>query len=198
MAQGDMGSTIWSKHERLEKYNGTLTEQLRSLLRAFDCDINIPINTYTYKDGEAVVKYRVLIIIPKELTQHLTMPHWEGRSYTAAYQEALVQAIATIRECKAAQLIGTSFAAILHDSLPSELALDHSVLVKNKPGLATRLLDRYRQLVGSMYNTHQVIVKDKGSMLKDLTDPNWERFPGKEKAQEVGGTHCIPAEGTSR
>ena len=117
MAQGDTGSTIWSKHERLDEYDGTLTEQLRSLLRAFGCDINIPVYTYTYKDGEAVVKYRVLIRIPQELTPHLMRPYGEGRSHTAAYQEALVQAIATIHEYKSAYLVGTSFEAIPCDTM---------------------------------------------------------------------------------
>jgi hypothetical protein len=42
-----------------------------------------------------------------------------------------------------------------------EPGMDHDVLVKNKPKLAARLLDRYRKMVGSLYNTHQVIVEDK-------------------------------------
>ena len=78
-------SSIWPEHEWLDDYNGTLTNQLRSLLRAFGCDTNIPVNTYIYKFGEEVVKYRVLILIPQELTPHLTRPHGEGRSHTIAY-----------------------------------------------------------------------------------------------------------------
>jgi hypothetical protein len=49
--------------------------------------------------------------------------------------------------------------------------MDHDVLVKKKPKLAARLVGRYRKMVGSLYNTHQVIVEDKAEMLDDLTDP---------------------------
>jgi hypothetical protein len=48
--------------------------------------------------------------------------------------------------------------------------MDHDVLVKKKPKFIARLLDRYRKMVGSLYNTHQVIVEEKTEMLEDLTD----------------------------
>jgi hypothetical protein len=51
-----------------------------------------------------------------------------------------------------------------------ELGMDHDVLVKKKPKLAARLLDRYRKMVRSLYNTHQVLVEGKAEMLDDLTD----------------------------
>ena len=198
MAHGDPERTVWAEHERLDNYVGTLTEQLRGLLRSFDRDTNIPVHTYTYKDGEVVAKYRVLILIPRDLTPHLTMPRGEGRSQTAAYHEALVEAIATIREYKADQLSGTSFIAIPHDSLTSELPLDYPVLVKNKPGLASRLLDRYRKLVGALYTTHRVILEDKDEMLEELTDPHRAKKLGKKVVQEAGGVPRSPGEGTSR
>jgi hypothetical protein len=88
----------------------------------------------------------------------------------AAYHEAVVQAIATIREYKAADLSSISFTAIPHDSLMKEMALDHTTLVKKKPKMAARLMDRYRKMVGSLYNTHQVLVEDKAEMLADLTN----------------------------
>jgi hypothetical protein len=72
----------------------------------------------------------------------------------AAYHEAVVRAIATIREYRAADLSSTSFTAITHDSLIEEMAFDHTTLVKKKPKMAARLLDRYRKMVGSLYNTH--------------------------------------------
>jgi hypothetical protein len=68
------------------------------------------------------------------------------------------------------ELVGTTFAAIPHDALMDEPGMDHDVLVKKKPKFAARLLDRYRKMVGSLYNTHQVIVEDKTKMLEDLTD----------------------------
>jgi hypothetical protein len=77
-----------------------------------------------------------------------------------------VRAIATIREYRAVELAGTTFTAIPHDSLIDEPGMDHDVLVKKKPKLAARLLDRYKKMVGS----HQVIVEDKADMLDDLTD----------------------------
>jgi hypothetical protein len=72
----------------------------------------------------------------------------------AAYHEAVVRAIATIREYRANDLAGTTFTAIPHDSLMEEKAMDHDILVKKKPKMAARLLDRYRKMVGSLYNTH--------------------------------------------
>jgi hypothetical protein len=88
----------------------------------------------------------------------------------AAYHEAVVRAIVTIREYRAVELVGTTFTAIPHDSLMDEPGMDHDVLVKKKPKLAARLLDTYRKMMGSLYNTHQVIVEDKAEMLDDLTD----------------------------
>ena len=41
-------------------------------------------------------------------------------------------------------------------------------------------------------------MEDKVGLLEDLTSPNWARFPGKGKAQEMGGSHSVPVEGTSR
>jgi hypothetical protein len=85
-----------------------------------------------------------------------------------AYHEAIVRAIATIREYRAVELAGTTFTAIPHDSLMDELGMDLDILVKKKPKLMARLLNRY--MVGSLYNTHQVLVEDKAEMLDDLKD----------------------------
>ena len=65
-----MGSekSTWVQHDTLEDYHGTLTEQLRSLLRAFGFPLTVPVHTYTFKEGEELVKYRVLVKIPKEFT----------------------------------------------------------------------------------------------------------------------------------
>jgi hypothetical protein len=51
-----------------------------------------------------------------------------------------------------------------------EMALDHTTLLKKKPKMTARLLDRYRKMVGSLYNTHQVLVENKAEMLEDLID----------------------------
>jgi hypothetical protein len=147
-----------------------LIEQLGSLLWAFGLSTNIPVKTYTYKDDGTAVKYRVMIMLPDGLAPSPFQPSGEGRGETTAYHEAVVRAIATIREYRAVELAGTTFTAIPHDSLMDEPGMDHDVLVKKKPKLAARLLDRYRKMVGSLYNTHQVIVEDKVEMLDDLID----------------------------
>jgi hypothetical protein len=162
--------TVWSQRKTLEDYEGTLTEQLGSLLRAFGLSTDIPVKTFTYKDDGTVVKYCVVIMLPDGLAPSPVQPFGEGRGETAAYHEAVVRAIATIREYRAVDLAGTTFTAIPHDSLMDEPGMDHDVLVKKKPKLAARLLDRYRKMVGSLHNTHQVIVEDKAEMLDDLTD----------------------------
>jgi hypothetical protein len=117
-----------------------------------------------------MVKYRVMIMLPDGLSPSTVQPSGEGRGETAACHEAVVRAIATIWEFRAVELAGTTFTAIPHDSLMDEPGMDHDVLVKKKPKLAARLLDRYRKMVGLLYNTHQVIVEDKVEMLDDLTD----------------------------
>jgi hypothetical protein len=147
-----------------------LTEQLGSLLQAFGLSTDIPIKTYTYKDDGIVVKYRVVIILPDGLAPSPVQPLGEGRGQMAAYHEVVVRVIATIREYRAVDLAGTTFTAIPHDSLMDDSEMDHDVLVKKKSKLAARLLDRYRKMVGSLYNTHQVLVEDKAEMLDDLTD----------------------------
>jgi hypothetical protein len=162
--------TVWSQRGTLEDYEGTLTEQLGSLLRAFGLNTDIPVKTYYYKDDGTTVKYRMVIMLPDGLVPSSVQPSGEGRGETAAYHEAVVQALATIREYRAVDLVGTTFAAIPHDTLGDEPAMDHDVLVKKKPKFTARLLDRYRKMVGSLYNTHQVIIEEKTKMLEDLTD----------------------------
>jgi hypothetical protein len=119
-------------------------------------------------------------------------PSREGRGETAAYHEAVVRAIATIREYRAVELVGTTFAAIPHDALMDEPVIDHDVLVKKKPKFAARLLDRYRKMVGSLYNTHQVIVEDKAEMLDDLTDTTRRQERAQLTRKESEGSHFSP------
>jgi hypothetical protein len=57
----------------------------------------------------------------------------------AAYHEAVVRAIATIREYRAADLSGTNFTAIPHESLMVEMALDHTSLTRVN---STNVLDK--------------------------------------------------------
>jgi hypothetical protein len=77
-----------------------------------------------------------------------------------------------------------------------EPGMDHDVLVKKKPKLAARLLDRYRKMVGSLYNTHQVIVEDKAEMLDDLTDATRRQERAQMTRQESEGSHFSPVVGT--
>jgi hypothetical protein len=192
MASRILARTIWSQRKTLEDYEGTLTEQLGSLLRAFGLSTKIPVKTYTYKDDGTVVKYRVVIMLPDGLAPSPVQPSREGRGETAAYREAIVRAIATIREYRVVELAGTTFTAIPHDSLRDEPGMDHDVLVKKKPKLAARLLDRYRKMVGSLYNTHQVIVEDKAEMLDDLTDTTRRQERAQMTRQELEGSHFSP------
>jgi hypothetical protein len=176
----------------LEDYEGTLTEQLGSLLRAFGLDTNIPVKTYHYKDDGTTVKYRVVIMLPDGLIPSTVQPSGEGRGETVAYHEAVVRALATIRESRAVDLVGTTFAAIPHDTLGDELAMDHDALVKKKPKFTARLLDRYRKMVGSLYNTHQVITEEKTEMLEDLTDSKRRQKRAQATTQESEGSHFSP------
>jgi hypothetical protein len=188
--------TVWSQRKTPEEYEGTLTEQLGSLLRAFRLSTDIPVKTFTYKDDGTVVKYRVVTMLPDGLAPSPVQPSGEGRGETAAYHEAVVRAIATIRESRAVELAGTTFTAIPHDSLMDEPGMDHDVLVKKKPKLAARLLDRYRKMVGSLYNTHQVIVENKAEMLDDLTDTTRRQERAQMTRQETEGSHFSPIVGT--
>jgi hypothetical protein len=79
-----------SQGKTLEDYEGTLTEQLGSLLRAFGLSTNIPVKTYTYKDDRTAVKYRVVIILPDGLAPSPVQPSGVGRGQMAAYHEAVV------------------------------------------------------------------------------------------------------------
>jgi hypothetical protein len=114
----------------------------------------------------------------------------------AAYHEAVVWAIATIREYRAVDLAGTTFTAIPHDSLMDEPGMDHDILVKKKPKMAARLLDRYRKMVGSLYNTHEVLVEDKAEMLDDLTDTTRRQEQAQMTRQESEGSHFSMTVGT--
>jgi hypothetical protein len=73
-----------------------------------------------------------------------------------------------------------------------EPGMDHDVLVKKKSKFAARLLDRYRKMVGSLYNTHQVIVEDKMEMLEDLTDATWRQERAHMTRQEFKGSRYSP------
>jgi hypothetical protein len=166
------------------------------LLRAFGLNTDIPVKTYYYKDDGTTVKYCVVIMLPDGLVPSIVQPSGEGRGETAAYHEAVVRALATIREYRAVDLVGTTFAAIPHDTLGDEPAMDHDVLVKKKPKFIARLLDRYRKMVGSLYNTHQVIVEEKTEMLEDLTDTKRRQKRAQMMRQELEGSHFSPVVGT--
>jgi hypothetical protein len=90
MASRIPAHTVWSRRKTLDDYEGTLTEQLGSLLRAFGLRIDIPVKTYTYKDDGTVVKYRVVIMLPDGLTPSPVQPSSEGRGQMAAYHEVVV------------------------------------------------------------------------------------------------------------
>jgi hypothetical protein len=90
------------------------------------------------------------------------------------------------------ELVDTTFAAIPHDALVDEPGMDHNVLVKKKPKFAAKLLDRYRSMVGSLYNTHQVIVEDKTEMLEDLTDATRRQERAHMTRQESEGSLYSP------
>ena len=87
----------------------------------------------------------------------------------AAYHEALVEALATIREEKAEELEGTSFMAIPHNTLSLELEPDHSIMVKTRPKKAAELMDRYRKIVGSLFHSYKVLVADRRTKLGNTT-----------------------------
>jgi hypothetical protein len=70
--------------------------------------------------------------------------------------------------------------------------MDHDVLVKKKPKFTARLLDRYRKMVGSLYNTHQVIIEEKTEMLEDLTDTKRKKKQAQATRQESEGSHFAP------
>jgi hypothetical protein len=90
MASRIPARTVWSQRKTLEDYEGTLTEQLGSLLRAFGLSTDIPIKTYTYKDDGTAVKYHVMIMLPDGLAPSPVQPLGEGRGQMAAYHEAVV------------------------------------------------------------------------------------------------------------
>jgi hypothetical protein len=90
MASRIPARTVWSQRKTLEDYEGTLTEQLGSLLRAFGLSTDIPVKTYTYKDDGTMVKYRVVIMLLDGLVHSPVQPFGEGRGETAAYHEVVV------------------------------------------------------------------------------------------------------------
>jgi hypothetical protein len=189
---------VWAQHETLEDYTGNLTEQLSSLLRAFNYASNIPVKNYTFKDGKLVAKYRVVIMLPEELVEGMPMPNGEGRSQIAAYHEAVVHAMTTIRKVKANQLIGTSFMAIPHEDMLNEVTVNHPTLVKTKPRLASKLLDYYRKWTRSSYTTHRVIVEDKDTMLEDFTDPQRRKELDQQMMKEVASAQKAPTTDISK
>jgi len=133
MAFNNQDRTYWRQAETVSDFQGIMTEELRSLLRAFGENEDIPVKTFTDREGSRVLKYRVVIMLPDGLAPNPTQPSGESISKLAAYHEALVQALTIIREFKAADLYGTSFMAIPHDGRMSEMPTDHQTLVKNKP-----------------------------------------------------------------
>src|SRR3954468_21247452 len=96
--------TLVRKEETLDDYQGSFTDQLRQLLKLFNCPTRIPVNTITYLDGRMLSKYRVSIQLPEKLGLYHNLPIGECRSHLAAYHVAVVEAIANIREQKTKEL----------------------------------------------------------------------------------------------
>ena len=76
----------------------------------------------------------------------------------SAYQIAVAAAITMIREHKSQALEGSTHTIIPHETSNSEHELDHSTLVQTEPTLAIEYMDRYRSLINTYHNTHQVLV----------------------------------------
>lgn len=180
---------ILRKEMSLDQFDDGMTEQLRQLLRAFDCETNLSVRILTHKDGKILAKYEVSIKLPEKLGLMPLLPTGEARNRTAAYHVAVVEAVTAIRERKAKFLVGTSFTSIPHDTIDRELKLDHLTLVKNNPVLASKYLDRYRDLVGSLYHTHQLLVEDQMATLEDFTHPQKRQELWEKLDKEASGSH---------
>ena len=66
---------------------------------------------FTYYDGDVIAKYRVSIPLPQEIGSCYLEPYGEARRSSIAFEIAVLEAITTIRDVKAKELVGTVFTA---------------------------------------------------------------------------------------
>ena len=75
--------------------------------------------------------------------------------------------------------------------------MNYLVLVKAKLGSASKLLERYHKMVGSLYRNHKVEVEEKDEMLEELIHPHKLTNLGKMLEKETVGKYNSSGAGTS-
>src|SRR3954464_7770180 len=151
------------------------------------------VKIYSYYDGQVLAKYRVMIMLPKKLGLKGEMPSGEARCMASAYQIVVTAAITMIREQKSQALEGSTHTIIPHGTSNTEHELDHSTLVQAEPTLAVEYMDRYRSLLKTYHNTHQVLVQELDTIIKDFTDPAKAMARRKKLDKEVRHPKYIPS-----
>src|SRR3954470_19420176 len=134
-----------------------------------------------------------MIMLPKKLGFKGEMPSGEARCMASAYQIAVIVAITMIREQKSQALEGITHTIIPHETSSTEHELDHSTLVQTKPTLAIEYMDRYRSLLNTYHNTHQVLVQELDTVIEDFTDPTKAMTRRKKLYKEARHPKYIPS-----
>ena len=106
------GRTVVVKDYGLDLYQGELVEILNQLLETFSCPPKTLVKISPFYDGEVIAKYRVEILLPSEIGSCYLEPYGESRRSDIAFQIAVLEAITTIHDVKARELVGTIFKAI--------------------------------------------------------------------------------------
>ena len=100
------------------------------------------------------------------------MPYGEARNSVAAYSIAVVEAVTSIREVKAKELLGSEFTYVPYWEIGERVEMDHLSFVKEDPGNVARYLDRCIALLNSLFDTPRTLVNEIETMLEDFTDHN--------------------------
>lgn len=177
----------------LDDYGGDWTDNLRQLLWSLECESRLLVKIYSYYDGQVLAKYRVMIMLPKKLGLKGEMPAGEARCMASAYQIVVAAAITMIRGHKSQALEGSTHTIIPHETSNSGPQLDHSTLVQAEPTLVVEYMDRYRSLLNTYHNTHQVLVHQLDTVIEDFTNPDKAMARRKKLDKEARHPKYIPS-----
>ena len=94
-------------------------------------------------------------------------PYGESRRSDIAFQIAVLEAITTIRDVKAKELVGTVFTAIRLGDREERWSRDHLAFMLKESELAARYLDRCASLLDISYSLHGNMVNELEHLLDD-------------------------------
>ena len=158
-------------------FQGNWVQILEEMMEHLGVKVPVGIKIMSFYDGTIRAKYRVALILPKELEVGTRMPYGEARHVETAFQIAILEAITEIRTKRFKNLEGTQFHSLPSDYYRRETEVDHLAFTKTNPVETALYLDSCMRLIRTYHRTYKMVTEELESLIESYTDPaeNQER-----------------------